>query len=94
MAWPLLLSVNDNLLLLLQALHHIDINLQNIRDNIGRGERQPLRQGDISNTIGLVNLDEGEVFGGGCVLNVMACCVCVCVSILNYENAISMKEPT
>lgn len=65
--------MNDDLLLRLQALDNIDRDLENIGDNVGRCESQPLREGYIGDTSRLVDFDKGQVLCCRGILNVMAC---------------------
>lgn len=66
--------LQQNLPLRLQLLHHRQRNLQRIRDNLRRRERQPLRQADIGNAIALVEFDPAQFGGVGRVFNVVTCC--------------------
>lgn len=62
----------ENLLLLLQVLHHREGNIQCVGNDIRWGEGEPLRQADISYMIALVEFDPDQFFGFGCVFDVMA----------------------
>lgn len=61
-----------DLLLLLQPLHNTDRNLEHIRNNIRRRERQPLRQTHIRHTLGFVNLNKRQVLCSRGVLDVVS----------------------
>lgn len=67
-----LFAVNNNLLLLLQALHNTDWDLEYVGYDLGWRERKPLGQRDISHAFRLVNLNEGQVLCFRGVLDVMA----------------------
>lgn len=64
--------MDNDLLLLLQALDNIDGNLENVSDNIGRRKGQPLCQRHVRNAISLVYFNESQVLRLGSVLDVMA----------------------
>jgi hypothetical protein len=63
--------MHNNLLLLLQSLHHTHRHLQHIRHNIRRRERQPLRQAHVRDALTLVDFNKREILCRACVLNVM-----------------------
>jgi hypothetical protein len=65
-------SLQQNLLPLLQLLHKSDRDLERLRDNIGGCQGQPLRQGDVHDPIGLVNLDPDQIIRLGRILDVMS----------------------
>jgi hypothetical protein len=68
------LSVFDQILLLLhEVLSDLERDLERVRDDVGRREREPLRQRDVLHAVALVYLNPDELFGIGCVLDIMAC---------------------
>jgi hypothetical protein len=64
--------LDEYLLLFLDLLNKVNRHLESSRDNISRGQSEPLRKWDISNTIGLVDLDPNEVIGVAGVLNIVS----------------------
>lgn len=60
-----------HLLLLLELVDKADGNLQGLGYDVGRGQRQPLGQRDVGDTVRLVDLNPDEVFGLGRVLDVV-----------------------
>lgn len=68
--------LRDNQLLLLpQPPCNIHRNLQRRRHNFRRRQRQPLRQRDVHDAVGLVDFDPLQSFVEGGVFDVMACVV-------------------
>lgn len=53
--------MNKKLLLFLQALDDIYRDLENVRHDIRRCERKPLRQRYICDALSLVDFDKGQV---------------------------------
>jgi hypothetical protein len=64
--------MHNNLLLLLQTLHHTHRHFQHIRHNIRGSKRQPLRQANVRDTLTLVNLNERQILRRARILNIMA----------------------
>lgn len=64
--------LDQNLLLLLDRLGHIQRNLEDTGDNVGGSQSQPLRERNVLDSVTVVDLDPHQVFRGGCVLNVVA----------------------
>jgi|TARA_R110002003_G_scaffold235_18_gene17082 hypothetical protein len=64
--------MNNDLLLLLEALDNVNRNLENVCYDISRRESKPLSQRDISDALRFVDLNEGQILGLGGVLNVVA----------------------
>lgn len=59
------------MLLLLQLLHHRNGNLERLRNDIGRSQCQPLREGNIRHSVRLIDLNPDQVFRLGRVFDVM-----------------------
>ena len=62
-----------NLLLFLQLLHHREGDIQRVGDQVRRGEGKPLGQADVGHAVALVELDPDQLFGVGCVFDVVTC---------------------
>lgn len=64
---------NQNLFLLLQLIHHRYRYIERISHDVGRGQSEPLGQTNIGHAITLVEFNPDQLFGFGCVLNVVSC---------------------
>lgn len=65
-------SCNDELLLLLQVLHHGERDVQGSGYDLRGSEREPLGQTDVRDAVGLVDLDPHELLSVRGVLDVVA----------------------
>lgn len=82
--------MNKNLLLFLQALDDIYRDLENVRHDIRRCERKPLRQRYICDALSLVDFDKGQVLCFGGIFNIMAYAV---VSNASYRGERGPHSP-
>lgn len=65
-------ALDQQLLLLHQALGDIQRDLERVGHDVGGREGQPLRQRDVFHAVALVDLDPDEVFRLGGILDVVA----------------------
>lgn len=63
--------LDQNLLLLLDRLGHVQWNLEDTGDNVCGSQSQPLRERNVLDSVTLVDLDPHQVFRGRGVLNVV-----------------------
>lgn len=66
-------TLQQDLLLLLQVLHDLDIDLEHVGHDVRRRQGEPLCQRDVRHAVALVDLDPDELLGVGGVFNVVAC---------------------
>lgn len=69
LALPCLLD--EDLLLLLEVVGELDGDVERLGDEVGRGEGEPLREGDVGDAVGLVDFDPDEVLVLGSVFDVV-----------------------
>lgn len=70
---PSLPVLDEQLLLLDQALGDVERDLERVGHDVGGREGQPLRQRDVFYAFALVDLDPDEVFRLRGVFDVVAC---------------------
>ena len=67
-----LFAFDENLLLLLQLLNHIERQLENAGYNVRWSKREPLGQRNISHSLAPVDLDPDEIFRVGSILDIVS----------------------
>lgn len=67
-----LVSLDENLLLLLDMADNFLVDLQSLSSDVRRSQGQPLSERDVCDTVTLIDLNPHEFLGVGRVLNVVS----------------------